>query len=767
MWSPHPSNEFQGPLFVPVDSELVNSPPNPNIFGGGRLHPKQPINLPSGVSTNNPPGTNKWYTQLILPPRGTDPIYPLPYALALLDGQSLLSTQNAIPYVGFGISHSATKDIVFGPPVSTGASQPVKYYLNPLVITMCFGARELDTRNLTPTLTDWSELVAHFTISCANNSMISIPICRGAAFMTMIYTGLTPIIRSTLAIVRLTQDQTNIHGFIKYRIQYNDQSTWLLYAQPVNGFPHLNLQQVNQTEMAHSMGIWSGIIQVVKMSESYSSPSSSSDQCLQEESVYDRGVGVWVHKASISSGPRGSGSYSFDWFSQGPRAHAQAPLIFALPHHSEAMLRPVETKPPISIASRVNGHMRLYQSSQWTFRENLRLAKNLGITPIYENDSSSPLAQSCKTTLTDIFIKELDVDFEAEANLDSYYFAGKKFAKQALQCLTAARILKDDDLTSICLEKAKRSFLRFVRGPHRASRLVYDQTWKGLISSSIFKTGNEYDDFGNGVYNDHHFHFSYLIHAAAILVHLDPTLFPEVGLYINNLIRDINNPTAHDRFFPLFRCFDWFLGHSLATGLTPSFDGKNQESCSEDIKTHAVTLDSFLYSLKAWAEATHNDTLQDLVELQLMILRRSINNYYLMKDDNSLIPTSFKANKVPGILFENKADYTTFFSDSRDAIHMIQVIPITLATPFFRSKDFIEEEWRSTGGGGTPMSEIAQSFANGYRTLLFLQYGLVNPKFVLETFLKRVTSGQEIPLDDGLSLSWALGFLITQLYNGS
>lgn len=83
---------------------------------------------------------------------------------------------------------------------------------------------------------------------------------------------------------------------------------------------------------------------------------------------------------------------------------------------------------------------------------------------------------------------------------------------------------------------------------------------------------------------DHHFHFSYLIHAAAILVHLDPTFFTEVGVYIHNLIRDINNSSVDDRHFPLFRHFDWFLGHSLATGLVPSLDGKNQESCSEDVK---------------------------------------------------------------------------------------------------------------------------------------------------------------------------------------
>lgn len=34
-------------------------------------------------------------------------------------------------------------------------------------------------------------------------------------------------------------------------------------------------------------------------------------------------------------------------------------------------------------------------------------------------------------------------------------------------------------------------------------------TWKGLISSAMYVTGQSMEDFGNGYYNDHHFHWVY------------------------------------------------------------------------------------------------------------------------------------------------------------------------------------------------------------------------------------------------------------------
>ncbi|KAG0145991.1 hypothetical protein CROQUDRAFT_657923 [Cronartium quercuum f. sp. fusiforme G11] len=750
--------QFKGELFNSLDSNLIKSPPYSHLFGKGQSHPKQhpiKISISSSSSPPPPPGTNKWYTQLILQPNGTEPIYPLPYALAYLNGTSLLSNQSTLPYLGLGISHSTNQQIVYGPPISNQSEEPVKFYLNPLIISFCFSASELNSQNITSNLSYWSELVVHFNITCQNvkgTNHIHIPICRGSAFITLNYLELTPIIRSTLAIINVFQEKELVNDFKKYKIDFNDQSTWLLYSKPnLNGDPNLDLKKMNQNTLIHNLGKWNGIIQIVKMSENYNQ-SSSNIQRFNEESIYDRGVGVWVDKANISSDSIHSGSYSFNWYSKGPRARFQSPLIFALPHHLEALVEPTKgTEPIILLNSRVTGQMKLLESDKWLFKEDMKLIKKFNILPKNPNHPNLiDLSPDQKVLLTEILIKELEINFESESNLNSYYFAGKKIAKQALQCLTAKYILKDDDLTFICLEKTKKSLLQFSNNTKRIdNQLIYDQTWKGLISSSMFKSGNEHDDFGNGVYNDHHFHFSYFIHAASILVHLDSNFLKEVEVYINNLIRDVNNSSTNDFHFPLFRYFDWFLGHSLATGLVPSLDGKNQESCSEDI--------NFLYSLKTWSEVIKNENLLNLSELQLCILNRSIQNYYLIKDDNLNIPKSFKSNKVPGILFENKSDYTAFFSNQIDAIHMIQVIPITPITPFFRAERFIEEEWNSK------ISEIAQSLKNGYCTLLFLQYSIINPKLVLHTMMKFLKLKKEIPLDDGLSLSWCFGFIFSQL----
>jgi hypothetical protein len=44
--------------------------------------------------------------------------------------------------------------------------------------------------------------------------------------------------------------------------------------------------------------------------------------------------------------------------------------------------------------------------------------------------------------------------------------------------------------------------------------------------------------------------------------------------YVNVLVRDIANPSIKDKYFPLWRNFDWYHGHSWAHGLYAAADGK-------------------------------------------------------------------------------------------------------------------------------------------------------------------------------------------------
>jgi len=103
---------------------------------------------------------------------------------------------------------------------------------------------------------------------------------------------------------------------------------------------------------------------------------------------------------------------------------------------------------------------------------------------------------------------------------------------------------------------------------------VVAAAWGGVVSSASYKTGNAGVDFGNSYYNDHHFHYGYFILAAAIIGHLDPSWIPINKPFVNTLVRDISNPSSKDKLFPVWRCFDWYHGHSWAHGLFESLDGK-------------------------------------------------------------------------------------------------------------------------------------------------------------------------------------------------
>ncbi|PLW24443.1 hypothetical protein PCASD_11588 [Puccinia coronata f. sp. avenae] len=778
------ASQVEGDIFKRVDEEWKESRVPLSLFGdGSTTHPQLPIHI-EYLSHQHPPiGTNKWYTQLVLAPNGTDPIYPLPYTLAYLDGRSVLSCRNrhgqpAIPLIGLGIMHSTAAQRVYGPPVVQASDSSVRYYYNPIVVSICLGAKQFNSSNILPLASNWSELFVKFKLSLSfsrhlksDSGSITFPISRGSAFITALYHNLTPTITSTHGIISLELvnpgQECDLFGFRKHRVHYNDGSTWLIYSlteQPTgSACPYLELHQISSTDLAHpSSSAWSGIIQIVKMTDQYGRQLEDGNSHRKiEEAVYDQGIGVWTHSATLNSGFIGSGEYSFDWITSGPRSEDSVePLMFALPHHIEALSDSrIIVKPELRLQSPVTGSMLLCRAARWTFKENVNELKHYGLKP-YHSANQAPLYDPLKLdTLRQVMIEELDTDFDAESDLDSYYFAGKKLAKQALQCLTALTILQDQDLTFEYVSRTKKSFNKFLHNRSKAAPLVYEKTWKGIISSSVLLTGNRHDDFGNGVYNDHHFHYAHFIHAAAILSYHDPSYLHSVREYVNDLIRDVNNADGSDPYFPLFRNFDWFLGHSLATGLDSSMDGKNQESCSEDA--------NFLYSIKVWAEVTHNIPLAALADIQLSLLKRSINHYYYMQESNTNVPLCFKGNRVPGILFENKADYTTFFSNEKDAIHMIQVIPITPITSFIRPREFIWEEWTHTGSAndhGTQICQIATKLNNGYQTLLLAQYGIIDPQYIYDILRNKLLSCErKIPLDDGLSLSWTIGFLITQM----
>jgi endo-1,3(4)-beta-glucanase len=177
----------------------------------------------------------------------------------------------------------------------------------------------------------------------------------------------------------------------------------------------------------------------------------------------------------------------------------------------------------------------------------------------------------------------------------------------------------------------------------QARKLVYDSTWGGVVTKWAWDANDIRVDYGNAIYNDHGLQYGYLVFAAAVVGLLDPGWLSkrENRDWVNLLIRDYANPVT-DQYFPFSRAFDWYHGHSWATGLDAFVDGKSLESTSEDAHS--------LYAIKLWGHVIGDQAMIARATLQLAVLKRSLQNYFLMESGNRNQPIRFIANKAVGIV---------------------------------------------------------------------------------------------------------------------
>lgn len=303
-------------------------------------------------------------------------------------------------------------------------------------------------------------------------------------------------------------------------------------------------------------------------------------------------------------------------------------------------------------------------------------------------------------------------------------------------------LLGDKALAATALGQLKVAFAQFADNQQQFP-LLYESAWGGIVSSASYVTGQSGADFGNSYYNDHHFHYGYFIYTAAIIGHLDPTWLKANRDYVNALVRDVANPSSKDPYFPVHRAFDWYHGHSWAHGLFDSLDGKDQESSSEDVM-HA-------YAIKMWGQISGDPNMAARGNLQLSILARSLKNYYLYANGNTVQPAQFVGNRVAGILFENKVDHTTYFGTNIEYIQGIHMIPLLPCTPLVRSAEFVAQEWNDFFSNGR-----ADKVVGGWKGILYGNYATIDPRGAYKFFSD--ANFDSSWLDGGASLTWYLAY---------
>lgn len=698
------------------DAPIATSAP-PSIFQQRSDHPVARL----GVQQTAPVSTNKFFQNFFLGSQSSA-TFLHPYSVAWAKGQGVTQSW------GLAVSHIDANQFAFGPINAYGASS---YFINPIGIhSLVLSAAELgSSTNLTTTqLTDMSALV-QLRQNASSAPVIQFPLVQGSGFITAEYSGGTPVIQTGVFFLNVTKVNTQPRpGVTKYRLELNDGKTWLLYAYSTSGSP-LELQVVSNGLM-RSNSTFSGTIQVAK------DPGNG-------EALYDAACGQYATGVSLSGTARGMhGTYTFGF----QKAGLTGPplLMFALPHHVQSFgpATAAAVHSGLQLQTTTKGIATAVAADTWTMVEH-RLPVSMSFVPwTNSRGCTSQLSDAAKSRILDVARSELSQDMDAQSNLNSMYYSGKALAKFAMILSVTYDMLGNSELTAAGLQKLQAAFAVFASNK-QIFPLTYESAWGGVVSSASYQTGDSGADFGNTYYNDHHFHYGYHVLAAAIIGHLDPHWLAANKDYVNTLVRDYANPSARDTWFPQHRNFDWFHGHSFAHGLYESADGRDQESSSEDVMAS--------YAVKMWGLVSGDMNMAARGDLQLSVLKRSLNNYYLYTNGNTIEPPSFVGNKVAGILFENKIDHTTYFGTNIEYIQGINMLPLIPATKLIRGRQFVSEEWEQYFSNGR-----VDSVAGGWRGILYGNLATIDPHTAYNWFNQSDFDASW--LDGGASLTWYLAY---------
>lgn len=281
------------------------------------------------------------------------------------------------------------------------------------------------------------------------------------------------------------------------------------------------------------------------------------------------------------------------------------------------------------------------------------------------------------------------------------YGAGKQFARIA-HLLPIARsqgtTAATNDLNGYLstLKSAMQGW--FTAAPGESQNLFYyNSTWGSLTGYPA--------SFGSDTsLNDHHFHYGYWIHAAALIGLFDPTWISsnQWGGMVNLLARDIAQPTRGNPQFPFLRHFDVYAGHSWASGEAPFGDGGNEESSSEAVNAWT--------GLILFATQTGDTRLRDAAIWLYTMETNAVMYYWFNSGPVSTFPAGFTRQQIAN-LFDAKSDTGTWFGAQTEFEHGIEYLPFTGGSNYLgRDAAYVQRAWAEIvsqlGGAFNPQTAL-------------------------------------------------------------
>lgn len=474
------------------------------------------------------------------------------------------------------------------------------------------------------------------------------PIVRGTVIQTMLFTALTPKFTTAHAITSVNGESVpGSHTGTKFKCVLNNGQTWIIYASSSITIDSL-------TSSLTATAPFTGTIQACLLK------SDGYETVLDSHSLsYPTGCTI-NHEIS---GDTDTETWTFTKVGTNFLWH---PLII----HMQTAVSPTLTG--------------LKYKRLWT--DDTCEAFSIGTTLTFTQ--TLPEIPEVYWAFDADKVSDIQTAFNTDKSYDpgvtnDPYFGGKALNKLAeLGFLSAHPSINDATARAGIVTRLKASVLAWLDATN-TNKIKYDTTWGGLCSTNGLADQNA--DFGNGIYNDHHFHWGYHIRACAFLAKYDATFIADYGSKVNELIRDIMNPSTEDQYFTRFRNHDFYHSHCWADGLTDFGDIHNQESSSESVFAW--------YAVALWGKVTENENIKEHARIILGKEIMATNLYWHHKSADTMLGTTYEDNKITGIPWETKFDFTTWFGANPEYIYGIQMIPCSPIAQQITPSDWMTEAW--------------------------------------------------------------------------
>lgn len=566
-----------------------------------------------------------------------------------------------MPYLIKTVEHSVNIS-------SPGVSNSKAGVMTVFIPNLSLGCTESANR----TLTGYDQLGVTMQWKTGANKM-TLPLVRGSPYVTMIYDGLTPFIDSNAVILKVN-DQAPKAGTTatRFKINLNNGQTWYIYAST-------SITLDCSSDMLTATAPYTGVLRAIMNKTA-------------DESLLDAHSVPYPTGGDVSYTVDGDNAYiQFNW-----KVVGQGDLLMmAVPHQLDILQNATIVMP--KAFKILKGFMSGVVGNKWIMKEPLTTISWTAPRPI----RSDRLAEIKAAVVA-------DTNNTGNSPGDPYGF-GKSIARLGRLALIADEV-GDNALAGRIRGKMKSRLSPWMLG-NNSNSLRYENTWKGICSKDGL--ANSGADYGNGWYNDHHFHYGYMIYAAAVIGKKNPEWVQANREPIMALVRDIANPSNADSYFPVARLKDWYWGHSWASGLYAFGDNKNQESTSESVNAY--------YGIYLLGLAMGDSQLANWGRVLLATEMRSTHRYWQIKSGSDIYDSPFADRKVVGILWGLKVDYATWFGSAAQFIHCIQMLPFTPITEELLPASWIEQEYPILSGNMTA------NIDDGWKGFVYMALTIIDP----------------------------------------